>query len=82
MGDPKCPKCQMLTIVAGVGKRGIWTIDRGGEWNNKIWGKFRNDFSPDLGQEGLAAVRRLFDEAEAGGIFPHSKKPLLAEERF
>lgn len=39
-----------------------------------------NDFSLDLGQEGLAAVRRLFDEAEAGGIFPRSDKPLLAEE--
>ena len=39
-----------------------------------------NDFSLDLGQEGLAAVRRLFDEAEASGIFPRSDKPLLAEE--
>jgi 1,4-dihydroxy-6-naphthoate synthase len=39
-----------------------------------------NDFSLDLGQEGLAAVRRLFDEAEASGIFPQSDKPLLAEE--
>jgi 1,4-dihydroxy-6-naphthoate synthase len=39
-----------------------------------------NDFSLDLGQEGLAAVQRLFDEAEAGGIFPRFNKPLLAEE--
>jgi len=39
-----------------------------------------NDFSLNLGQEGLAAVRRLFDEAEASGIFPRSDKPLLAEE--
>ena len=39
-----------------------------------------NDFSIDLGKEGLAAVRRLFDEAEASGIFPRSDKPLLAEE--
>lgn len=39
-----------------------------------------NDFSLDLGQEGLAAVRRLFGEAEARGIFPRSDKPLLAEE--
>jgi 1,4-dihydroxy-6-naphthoate synthase len=39
-----------------------------------------NDFSLDLGQEGLAAVRRLLNEAEAGGIFPRSDKPLLAEE--
>jgi 1,4-dihydroxy-6-naphthoate synthase len=39
-----------------------------------------NDFSLDLGQEGLAAVRRLFDEAEARGVFPHSGMPLLAGE--
>jgi len=39
-----------------------------------------NDFSLDLGQEGLAAVRRLFDESETSGIFPRSNKPLLAEE--
>jgi 1,4-dihydroxy-6-naphthoate synthase len=37
-----------------------------------------NDFSLDLGREGLAAVRRLFSEAEARGIFPPSDKPLLA----
>ena len=39
-----------------------------------------NDFSLDLGREGLAAVRRLFDEAEASGIVPRSVSPLLAEE--
>lgn len=39
-----------------------------------------NDFSLDLGTEGLEAVKRLFAEAEARGIFPHSSKPLLAEE--
>jgi 1,4-dihydroxy-6-naphthoate synthase len=39
-----------------------------------------NDFSLDLGQEGLAAVRRLFDEAEAHGVFPRSDRPLLAGE--
>ncbi len=39
-----------------------------------------NDFSLDLGQEGLAAVRRLFDEAGSSGIFPRSDKPILAEE--
>jgi 1,4-dihydroxy-6-naphthoate synthase len=39
-----------------------------------------NDFSLDLGREGLAAVRRLFDEAEACGIFPRSGKALLADE--
>jgi len=39
-----------------------------------------NDFSLDLGTEGLEAVRRLFAEAEARGIFPSSDKPLLAGE--
>ena len=39
-----------------------------------------NDFSLDLGREGLAAVYRLFDEAEQRNIFPRSDKPLLAGE--
>jgi 1,4-dihydroxy-6-naphthoate synthase len=39
-----------------------------------------NDFSLDLGNEGLSAVRRLLSEAEARGIFPPSGRPLLAEE--
>jgi 1,4-dihydroxy-6-naphthoate synthase len=39
-----------------------------------------NNFSLDLGQEGLEAVRRLFAEAEARGLFSHCDKPLLAEE--
>jgi len=39
-----------------------------------------NDFSLDLGQEGLAAVRKFFAEAEARNVFPHSDKPLLAED--
>jgi 1,4-dihydroxy-6-naphthoate synthase len=39
-----------------------------------------NDFSIDLGREGLAAVRRLFDEAEKRGLVPRSGKPLLAGE--
>ncbi len=39
-----------------------------------------NDFSLDLGTEGLAAVRRLFFEAESRRIFPCSDKPLLAGE--
>ena len=43
-------------------------------------GLYVNDFSLDLGQDGLAAVRRLLDEAEARGIFPRSEKGLLAEE--
>lgn len=36
-----------------------------------------NDFSMDLGQEGIAAVQRLFAEAGARGIFPASGRPLL-----
>ena len=39
-----------------------------------------NDFSLDLGQEGMAAIKRLFDEAESHGIFSVSGKPLLAGE--
>jgi len=39
-----------------------------------------NDFSFDLGSEGIAAVYRLFHEAEIRGIFPHSNTPLLAED--
>jgi 5,8-dihydroxy-2-naphthoate synthase len=39
-----------------------------------------NDFSLDLGEEGLKAVRRLFDEAEAHGVFPPATMPLLAGE--
>lgn len=38
-----------------------------------------NDYSLDLGQDGLAAVRRLFDEAEACGIFSRSGKALLVD---
>jgi len=37
-----------------------------------------NDFSRDLGEEGMAAVQRLFREAEKRGIFPHSSMPLFA----
>lgn len=39
-----------------------------------------NAFSHDLTEEGLSAVHRLFTEAEARGIFPHTERPLLAEE--
>ncbi len=39
-----------------------------------------NDFSLDLGPEGLTAVRRLFAEAELHGIFLHSETSLLAGE--
>ncbi len=39
-----------------------------------------NDFTRDLGVEGIAAVRRLFSEAEERGIVPPSDKPLLAGE--
>ncbi|HEX9022132.1 MAG TPA: 1,4-dihydroxy-6-naphthoate synthase [Nitrospirota bacterium] len=38
-----------------------------------------NDFTLDLGKEGLAAVQRLFDEAEARRILPRADKPLLAD---
>jgi len=38
-----------------------------------------NDFSSDLGTEGLAAIQRLFTEAEAQGLFPHSDMPLLLQ---
>lgn len=37
-----------------------------------------NDFSRDLGEEGVAAVERLFAEAEKRGIFPPSEMPLFA----
>lgn len=37
-----------------------------------------NDFSHDLGEEGVAAVKRLFAEAEKRGIFPPSEMPLFA----
>jgi len=43
-------------------------------------GLYVNDFSLDLGEEGLKAVRRLFAEAEASGVFPSSTLPLLAGE--
>ena len=39
-----------------------------------------NDYSLDLGPEGLTAVHRLFAEAELHGILPHTEKTLLAEE--
>jgi 1,4-dihydroxy-6-naphthoate synthase len=42
-------------------------------------GLYVNDFSLDLGEEGIAAVRRLFAEAEARGIVPPSALPLLLE---
>jgi 1,4-dihydroxy-6-naphthoate synthase len=39
-----------------------------------------NDFSIDLGEEGITAVRQLFHEAEMQGLFPSSGKQLLVEE--
>jgi len=39
-----------------------------------------NDLSLDLGNEGTAAVRQLFAEAEKRCIFPTSRMPLLAGE--
>ncbi len=41
-------------------------------------GLYVNDFSLDLGDEGTAAVRRLFAEAETRGIFPPSERNLFA----
>ena len=38
-----------------------------------------NDFSLDLGAEGLSAVRRLFSEAEDKNIFPPSECRCLQE---
>ncbi len=38
-----------------------------------------NDFSLDLGREGLAAVQRLLAEAVEQGFFPSPAAPLLAE---
>jgi 1,4-dihydroxy-6-naphthoate synthase len=37
-----------------------------------------NDFSRDLGSEGVAAVERLFAEAEKRGIFPPTDMPIFA----
>ncbi len=39
-----------------------------------------NEYSLDLGQEGMNAVRRLFAEAEARGVFPPCDEPLLVQE--
>jgi 1,4-dihydroxy-6-naphthoate synthase len=39
-----------------------------------------NDFSLDLGDEGLRAVSRLFTLAEAAGVIPHSEASLLIKE--
>jgi 1,4-dihydroxy-6-naphthoate synthase len=38
-----------------------------------------NDFTLDLGAEGIAAVRRLFAEADARGMFPRSERDLFAD---
>lgn len=39
-----------------------------------------NDYSLDLGEEGIAAVQRLISETVSRGIAPRSDLPLLAEE--
>lgn len=36
-----------------------------------------NDFSVDLGEEGLRAIETLFSRAEARGIIPRSEQPLF-----
>ncbi|MCK5826656.1 MAG: 1,4-dihydroxy-6-naphthoate synthase, partial [Desulfuromusa sp.] len=38
-----------------------------------------NDFSLDLGEEGIQAVTSLLDRAEERGIIPASQLPLFAE---
>ena len=38
-----------------------------------------NDFSLDLGQEGIAAVERLFFEAQLRSVVPKSVQPILAD---
>ena len=40
-------------------------------------GLYVNEFTEDLGDKGLAAVERLFREAEDRGIMPRSSEPLL-----
>ncbi len=40
-------------------------------------GLYVNDFSLDLGEEGLAAIRTLFSRAEQRGIIPASNEPLI-----
>ena len=42
-------------------------------------GLYVNDFSLDLGEEGLAAVRELFARAENRGLLPEPKVPLLID---
>lgn len=37
-----------------------------------------NDFSRDLGQEGIQAITHLLQRAEQAGIIPHSDMPLFA----
>ncbi len=37
-----------------------------------------NDFTVDVGPEGIRAIQRLFDEAERKNIFPSALKPLFA----
>ncbi len=39
-----------------------------------------NDFSLDIGEQGLAAIQKLFSESEGRGLFLLSGKPLLAEQ--
>lgn len=39
-----------------------------------------NDFSRDLGQEGIAAVDQLFSRAEARGLIPRCDLPLFAAD--
>ena len=40
-------------------------------------GLYVNDFSLQLGAEGIAAVEDLFRRAEARGLIPKSREPLF-----
>ena len=42
-------------------------------------GLYVNDFSSDLGFEGIKAVATLFERAEAAGLLPHSTRSLFIE---
>ncbi|MDD2581469.1 MAG: 1,4-dihydroxy-6-naphthoate synthase [Desulfuromonadaceae bacterium] len=41
-------------------------------------GLYVNDFSTDLGDEGIEAISCLLQQAEQAGIIPHSEMPLFA----
>jgi hypothetical protein len=66
-------------IVQGKASKPVylWITDQKAEILEKLKSVL---MSLDLGDEGIAAVRRLFSEAESRGIIPASDRPLLAGE--